>query len=278
VQIDPDLNREELAGVAHMLGEVVGLGLRNVAHCPVELNLMPRSSLQRQQFNQKKPFLVAAVFCLITIIFAFGYFNGKVAKEKEGALENLKQRLQPLQANERSLEQSMRELRQAQDIAEQYEIWMEERFYWAGVLSQVRDVLQAVEAKKEEDLKVKTGLWVESLIPVTCEATNAPAGAPPGGPPGGGPGGGRFGPRSRGPRPGAGPAKEICSVTLKCRGINLQNTGPSANAEAAYAVTEALKKSGYFDPNGVALPGTIAVEDFTFVFELSAKLKRPIKL
>ena len=87
-----------------------------------------------------------------------------------------------------------------------------------------------------------------------------------------------MGPRSRGPRPGAGPAKEICSVTLKCRGVNLQNAGPSANAEAAYAVTEALKKSGYFDPNGVALPGTIAADDFTFVFELSAKLKRPIKL
>src|SRR6185436_16042881 len=114
--------------------------------------------------------------------------------------------------------------------------------------------------------------WVESLTPVTCEATNAPAGAPPGMPmppgAGAGPGGGgRMGPRSRGPRPGAGPAKEICSVTLKCRGVNLQNAGPSANAEAAYAVTEALKKSGYFDPNGVALPGTIAADDFTFVFE-----------
>src|SRR5437870_9701150 len=62
VQLDPELNREELAKVAHGLGEVVGLGLRNVAHCPVELNLMPKSSLKRQEFNQKKPFLIAAVF------------------------------------------------------------------------------------------------------------------------------------------------------------------------------------------------------------------------
>lgn len=282
VQIDPDVNREELAGVAHMLGEVVGLGLRNVAHCPVELNLMPRSSLQRQQFNQKKPFLVAAVFCLITIIFAFGFFNGKVATEKEKALDNLKQRLQPLQANERKLEQAMRDLRQAQDVAEQYEIWTEERFYWAGVLSQVREVLQAVETKKEEDLKVKTGLWVESLMPVTCDATNAPAGMAPGGPPPGGPGPGgggpgRFGPRSR-TRAGAAPTKEICTVTLRCRGINLRNAGPTANGDAAYAVTEALKKSGYFDPAGVALPGTMTEDDLTFAFEVSAKLKRPIKL
>src|SRR5437867_3362765 len=51
VQIDPALNLEELAKVAHSLGEVVGLGLRNLPHCPVELNLMPKSSLKRQQFN-----------------------------------------------------------------------------------------------------------------------------------------------------------------------------------------------------------------------------------
>src|SRR6266699_6861253 len=61
LQIDPDLLREELAKVAHSLGEVVGLGLRNLAHCPVELNLMPKSSLKRREFAQKKPYLVASV-------------------------------------------------------------------------------------------------------------------------------------------------------------------------------------------------------------------------
>lgn len=37
IQLDPGLNAEELARVAHSLGEVVGLGLRNLARCPVEL-------------------------------------------------------------------------------------------------------------------------------------------------------------------------------------------------------------------------------------------------
>src|SRR5258708_15524262 len=42
IQIDPSVNLEELAKVAHSFGEVVGLGLRNLAHCPIELNLMPK--------------------------------------------------------------------------------------------------------------------------------------------------------------------------------------------------------------------------------------------
>src|SRR5438045_2663393 len=61
VQIDPAINLEELARVAHSMGEVVGLGLRNLAHCPVELNLMPESTLQWQEFNQKKRYYVDAV-------------------------------------------------------------------------------------------------------------------------------------------------------------------------------------------------------------------------
>src|SRR5438552_14766598 len=81
VQIDPSLNLEELAKVAHSLGEVVGLGLRNLAHCPVELNLMPKSSLKRQQFNQKKPYFIAAVFCLILVVFVYALFYSKVVEE-----------------------------------------------------------------------------------------------------------------------------------------------------------------------------------------------------
>jgi type IV pilus assembly protein PilM len=269
VQLDPSLDREELAKVAHGMGEVVGLGLRNVAHCPVELNLMPRSSLQRQEFNQKKPFLVAAVFSLILVILAFGYFNGNVAKEKERALQNLQQQLKPLQTHDQGLEKVNRELRQAQDMAEQYEIWMEERFYWASVLAQTRDVFMAVEAKTEEALKVKTGLWIETLTPVTCEATNAPAGGRPAS---------RFSRSASRGGTGAGAPKEICTVTMRCRGKNLRDVSPTANGETAYAVQEALKQSEYFDPAGVVFSGTVAEEELTFSFELTAKLKRPIKL
>src|SRR3989449_2124940 len=89
VQIDPSVSLEELARVAHSLGEVIGLGLRNLAHCPVELNLMPRSSLKRQQFNEKKPYLIAAIFCLILIVFTYGWFYSKVAARKDEELKKL---------------------------------------------------------------------------------------------------------------------------------------------------------------------------------------------
>src|SRR5580700_2374464 len=70
IEIDPGLDLEELSKYAHSYGEVVGLGLRDLAHCPVELNLMPKSSLQRQEFGNKKPYLVASIFSLALVLFA----------------------------------------------------------------------------------------------------------------------------------------------------------------------------------------------------------------
>ena len=53
VQIDPAVNLEELARVAHSLGEVVGLGLRNLAHCGgVESHAGQHATAE---FQQKKP-------------------------------------------------------------------------------------------------------------------------------------------------------------------------------------------------------------------------------
>src|SRR5271170_2228677 len=83
VQIDPAVNLEDLSRVAHALGEVVGLGLRNLANCPVEMNLMPESTLRWQALNQKKPYLVATVFSLVLVTFAIGFLFQELAASKQ---------------------------------------------------------------------------------------------------------------------------------------------------------------------------------------------------
>ena len=80
---------QELARVAHSLGEVVGLGLRNLAHCPVELNLMPESTLNWVQFNQKKPYLMASAFSLVLIVFAAGFIFQKLSGTYQGEIDQL---------------------------------------------------------------------------------------------------------------------------------------------------------------------------------------------
>src|SRR5438445_9147526 len=73
VQIDPGINLEEFARSAHSMGEAVGLGLRNLAPCPVELNRMPESTLRWRAFNEKKPYLLVTLFLLSLVAGAIGF-------------------------------------------------------------------------------------------------------------------------------------------------------------------------------------------------------------
>src|SRR5947207_7154741 len=168
VQIDPTINLEELARVAHSLGEVVGLGLRNLAHCPVELNLMPDSTLKWQSFNQKKPYFIASVFSLVAGIAAIGFLFDKLAAVKSEQLDKLVAKAQPLKNNEQSLNKRLLpEIKGLELELDQFTTWVEDRYYWANVLSQLRQILLEVEASQEATLKAKTGIWIEKLVPIT---------------------------------------------------------------------------------------------------------------
>src|SRR6266705_2953918 len=95
IQIDPSINLEELARSAHSMGEVVGLGLRNLAHCPVELNLMPESTLKWQAFNQKKPYFIATVFSLVAVVAAMGWIFDQLADVRKRAQDELDKEVKP---------------------------------------------------------------------------------------------------------------------------------------------------------------------------------------
>src|SRR6266700_1855373 len=55
----------EAASSAHLLGELVGLALRSVTVCPMELNLLPASVVQRQDLEKRRPFFIAAAACIL---------------------------------------------------------------------------------------------------------------------------------------------------------------------------------------------------------------------
>jgi type IV pilus assembly protein PilM len=266
VDIDATLNREELVKVAHSFGEVVGLGLRNLAHCPVELNLMPKSILQRQLLNQKKPYFAAAVFCLILIVFAFGWFYQRVAAEKAKALAALETQVRPLRNYQQQLSRVLRDLNTAEADAQQYADWMHERFYWAGLFSELREALLEVEKKTEQELNAKTGVWIEKLIPTNyvASATTTPAPVST--------------PKKRRPRAdtATNTTTQVNTLLLSCRAVNITALSgkADANGKIAYAISTELKaRTNHFDPAGL-LVGSILEQEFTFTCDFTIKLNR----
>jgi type IV pilus assembly protein PilM len=307
VQIDPSVNLEELARVAHSFGEIVGLGLRNVAQCPVELNLVPKSILKRQQLDQKKPYLIAAIFSLVLVVFAYGWFYDRVAAVKKASLEEILKELDPLQAKATELAKHEGGIKKTKAELDFYGHWLQQRFYWPDLLTDVRRILISTE-KELTRPGLEVGVWIEKFgtnsgsmfgvdaQPAVDEArpmmrmdpelmrrygllppgmSSAPkqesdGGAPPVAP---SPDGAPAAPAAK-----KGPTNTVEVVNVTFRAVDMNRGGdPSANGKLAFAVRDALRASPLLDKDGTELSGDMSpVEDLTFQFSMKLKVKQPI--
>jgi len=307
IQIDPAINLEELARVAHSMGEVVGLGLRNLAHCPVELNLMPESTLSWQSFNQKKPYLIASVFSLVLVVAAVGLLFGKLASAKKEALQKVHTEIAPQEAKKTRFDQDLRDLKKTQADAEKVIGWMDNRYYWPQVLSELRTVLTKVQDSMKHEMGADTGIWIEQFRTFEPRVETDTSG-------------GEATPmsdavaraemrrkflqrygllRSEPAAPAAdtsttastdttgskkkkGDTNEISSITITFRAVSLNSVKPGANKEIVYAVLGGITGDPMFDPDPAETKdtGTIGEEEApgTFTFKLIVGLKHPLRL
>ena len=298
VQIDPAVELEGLSRVAHSLGEVVGLGLRNLATCPVEMNLMPQSTLRWQAFNQKKPYLVATVACVVGVAFVVGLLFQKLADNKQKEQNELDPQVQQIQSKVDRFTAAYNKLQATQKQATQYATWLNGRFYWADGLAALRNAMITAEQDAQKKLSaqhpgIEVGIWVEQLQLPEAAATD-PNGAPqPGVMPlmnspymRGGPGMGMPGmglPGGAPPAPAATPDQAAANaaltngVMLVCRAISVSE---EEDGRIADAVETALKSSPFFDPKTTALTGSISQDpsSSTFTFHVNLALANPLKL
>jgi type IV pilus assembly protein PilM len=291
VELPDAVDKEQLAGVAHQFGEVVGLGLRNLAHCPVELNLMPKSIRQREQFSSKKPYFIAAVFSLVLVVAAIGYAFQRIADIKKEELGKLKMNVEPLMQKDGQVTEAKSALDRLKRDSDKTAELIQSRFYWNNLIAELRRVLIQAEAKTKEKLakqspNIEVGVWIENfnpLIPASMGEVSAPRpvamvanpDAPEGSIPGVSP---TPGPQPR-PAVAAGSENEINMITIVCRGVNLSKVVPSANIDLAYALQAEAKSSSFFVPEGTELVGETREDTATptFVFNMNLKLKRPFK-
>ncbi|MDB6040229.1 MAG: hypothetical protein JWM99_4070, partial [Verrucomicrobiales bacterium] len=296
VQLDPALDLEDLAKVAHAFGEVVGLGLRNMAQCPVELNLVPKSIRSKQQFKRKQPYFIAAVFSLILVVLAYGWFYGRVVSIKQAALADLTDKVTPLQKKAEELSKEQAQIKKTKEEIDQFTIWIRDRFFWADALVEMRRLLLNSEEKLKQPGR-DVGVWIETFGTVTVDEEEEEA------PAGGGMNPFMMDPRmleryfgikmpAQGGAGGEGGARNPFmqtqaqskpkntndfTINVKLRALNLNKGGETAaNGKLAYTVQNEFKESPYFDPDGTKLSGELESVDGTaqtFGFAMSLKLK-----
>ena len=94
IALGPDVDKEKLADIAHMFSEPIGLALRNMTTCPVEISLMPHSLQRYIEFKAKTPYFYASaatlLLCLLVTFFSLSKQAVMANAKKEIAVEQLK--------------------------------------------------------------------------------------------------------------------------------------------------------------------------------------------
>lgn len=132
--VDLDILQKE----AHMMGELVGLGLRGSGKSTINIDLVPEAVELTRAADRRKPFLIASAAILALGLACFAVMNNTAAaraEDKQLTMTDVKENLSPFDKEIRALIKKEQELVK---IADSYSGMESDHAYWFDVLSELR--------------------------------------------------------------------------------------------------------------------------------------------
>ena len=148
--VDPAVVQSE----GHLMGELVGLGLRGIGKSAINIDLVPQVVEQSRAADRRKPFLIAAAVVLlggIAVWAAFENIAGSKAAEEAQAMEDTRDALAPIKAD---IDQLLKKEDGLRQIATGYTDAESAHVFWMDLLAEVRGALAS------------DAVWVTDLEPL----------------------------------------------------------------------------------------------------------------
>lgn len=265
IQVPP----EDLEKVAHNMGETVGLGLRLVGDCPIEVNLVPPSVARQRQFVKKIPYFAISMVGILLIVLCWWLYFWKTTGKRIGHRDEVAKEVADLSKVQSEIDVANKLMGEVQMRSKQLQLVIDARYFWVQFFSDLHS-------------RVPANVWITQLIPMsdgthlnysgTAPVTALPAIR----------GRVRLSILSGGPASDAGGA----SSPTAGKGINefeikgLCLNDPSGDVEKAYKPIEDFRKnllsSPYIAEATTRELSPLEPLDWTFSFGLSIRLKKPI--
>ncbi|MEP7015685.1 MAG: type IV pilus assembly protein PilM, partial [Verrucomicrobiota bacterium] len=162
----------ELTRSAHLLGELVGLALRRVTTCPMELNLRPASVARRHEMEKRRPFFVAAAACFVLALLGWSAYYARAAQVTRHSTAQFQQKIDVMHGAEAQLETLRKQTAGLDSEATPLIAAVNDRSFWPEILDDLNARLP------------KDDIWITELVPtsggkpVGVDATRARALAP----------------------------------------------------------------------------------------------------
>jgi type IV pilus assembly protein PilM len=126
---------------AHLLGELVGLALRSVTVCPVELNLRPACVVRRQDLEKRRPFFIAAAACIVLALLGWSAYYTRAAQVAQQTTQAILQKNDMMRAPELHLEKLKKQITALDNIATPLIAAVNDQNFWPQILEELNSHL-----------------------------------------------------------------------------------------------------------------------------------------
>ncbi|MGI8605445.1 MAG: Amuc_1101 family PilM-like pilus complex protein [Verrucomicrobiales bacterium] len=170
VTVGPKVNAEQAAHDAHSLGELVGLALRPILACPMEIDLVPPVVGQRRSNAERRPFLFAAAACLFGLLIASALYHRAAASGLEAKREVLEEKRAQLQGVANQIAEEDARAKREQARSEYLANAVQDRTYWLELCRELNTLMK-------NDL-----IWITQLQPTVgdpAKSISEPLGGDP---------------------------------------------------------------------------------------------------
>ncbi len=137
VAVTSNVNVEEVVKNAHLLGELVGLGLRSVSNCPMELNLRPATVVNEQKIAARRPYLVMAGACVLLALAGWWLYFQRAASIQEGVLNGVNDKVATMQGYEHRFQAITNDIKGIAATSAPLAQTVEDRQFWARIISEL---------------------------------------------------------------------------------------------------------------------------------------------
>ena len=131
----------EVTRSAHLLGELVGLALRSVTTCPMELTLLPASVVRRKELERRRPFFIAAAACFLLALLGWSAYYARATQVTRQSMDVLQQKNNSMRADETRLNKLKKEVASLDIIATPLIAAVNDRNFWPEILEDLNSRL-----------------------------------------------------------------------------------------------------------------------------------------
>jgi type IV pilus assembly protein PilM len=123
-----------VAHSAHLLGELVGLALRSVTACPMELSLLPASVVRRQDLERRRPFFIAAAACVVLAMLGWSFYYTRAAQVTRDTADVIQQKNTSMRGAEAQLDKLKKQIASLDSVATPLISAVNDRDFWPQIL------------------------------------------------------------------------------------------------------------------------------------------------